>query len=529
MAIWEFLFNPLTLGLGGISFALFLVSDSWKKTYFRRHGVPGPRPLPILGNMLDCSEGMAENVCKMRDQYGKVFGLNFIGSNCLILGDLDLIQEVFIGRFSAFPNHRKIPVKETPMDSAINNLHDSHWKDVRNVLTPAFSGRKMKQMYPLITECCDHLLENLEEERRQGAPIQFKSLYGSYSMDVVASTFFGLKVDSQKNPDDPFVKHAKQCFEASIFSFRILIIFLLPAFGPLFDALDIGLFAKEVKVFFHSVIHKVVGARKGGKEKRLDMLQLMINAHKKEEMFAKKDEDDEEDNLVDVKLKGENVNVKQKTALTINDITANSMMFFLAGYETTNACLCFSSYLLATHPDKQEALIDEVDKHCPTLESVQYEVVNKMEYLDCFVRESLRIFPPVATVDRHCDTDSEVNGIKLEKGSVVMVPVYSVHHDPDIWEDPEEFKPERFSKENRNSIHPAAWLPFGIGPRNCLGMRLAMMEIKFALVRMLQKYRFETCEETEIPPVLGKNNGFLNPPNGVKLQVKLRGSKTAEE
>ncbi|PIK50574.1 putative cytochrome P450 3A24 [Apostichopus japonicus] len=396
MAIWEFFFSPLTLGLGGICFALFLVSDSWKKTYFRRHGIPGPRPLPILGNMLDCSEGMAENLCNMRDEYGKVFGLNFIGSNTLVIGDLDMLQEVFISRFSAFPNHRQLPVKETPMDSAINNLRDSQWKDVRNVLTPAFSGKKMKQMNSIINECCDQLLEHVEEQRLKGTVIQFKSLYGSYSMDVIASTFFGLKVDSQKNPDDPFVKHARKCFETSLFSFRLLAIFLLPFLGPLFDALDIGLFVKEVKVFFHSVIHKMVAARKAGTEKRLDMLQLMVNAHNLDATADKKDDEDEVDKLVDVKLKNE-TSGKQKRELTTDSITANSMMFFLAGYETTNAAMCFSSYLLATHPDKQETLIEEIDSHCPTPESVQYDVLRKMEYLDCFVRESLRIFPPVAT------------------------------------------------------------------------------------------------------------------------------------
>lgn len=522
MAILEFLFNPLTLGLGGICFGLFLVLDSWNKTYHRRNGVPGPRPLPILGNMLDFGEGFAENMCNMRDQYGKVFGLNFASTNSLVVGDLAMLQEILISRFSAFPNHPKIPVEEKPMDSAINNLRDNHWRVVRNTLSPAFSSKKMKQMNPLIKDCCDQLLQNVEEQRSKGTVLQFKSLYGSYSMDVIASTFFGLKVNSQKNPNDPFVKNAKKCFEGSFFSIRLLAVFLLPWLGPVFDLLDIGIFDKEVKVFFHSVTSKVVKARQNG-EGRLDMLQLMLNAHKTELEGEKgKQDDDEDDEDEMVTLNDETAPSIQKQPFTIDAIMANSMMFFLAGYETTNACLCFSSYLLATHPEMQERLIEEVDKFCPSEESVCYEVFSKMEYLDAFVRESLRIYPPVATADRRCDNTTTVNNYKIGKGTNIMIPIYAIHHDPDVWDNPEEFRPERFSKENLPNIHPAAWLPFGVGPRKCLGLRLALMEIKFALIRMLQKYRFETCEETEIPPVLSKKTGFICPPNGIKLQVKPR-------
>lgn len=118
--------------------------------------------------------------------------------------------------------------------------------------------------------------------------------------------------------------------------------------------------------------------------------------------------------------------------------------------------------------------------------------------------------------------DIVIKGTLIPKGFSIWIPIYAIHHDPEIWEDPEEFRPERFSKENRAYIRPVSWLPFGDGPRSCIGMRLALMEIKFALVRMLQEFKFETCPETEIPPVLNTRSAFLSPPNGVKLQIVQR-------
>lgn len=496
----DFTANFTTWTLGGVAVLLYLIYDYWNQTLLKRRGIPGPTPYPIVGNLLNFREGFALGAHNARKKYGKVFGLSFFGYHQIFISDPDMAQEIMISRFSVFPNRIPMGVKDRPLNDAIFNVRDDRWREVRSTLSPAFSGSKMKQMTHIINESCDQLLEHFEQLRKEGPSIQCKDIYGSYTMDVIASTFFGLKIDSHKNPNDPFVKHAKAVFDLSVFNPRVLLIVLFPWLCPLLDRLNIGFTAGYIKDFFQRVVRETISSRESSSTKRMDMLQLMLDAHNLES------EEREESS-------------SKKKALTTEEIMANSLIFFLAGYETTNIGLCYTSYLLATNPEAQTRLIEEVDKFAPTRNDVTYDTVKEMEYLDALVRESLRLFPPVAIIQRDNDKTNIINGIEIPKGVTIIFPVYAMHHDPDIWEDPEQFRPERFFKENRDKIHPIGWLPFGAGPRSCIGLRLAFMEIKFGLIRLLQKYRFITCADTEIPPVFGNSGMGIR---GTKLQITPR-------
>ncbi|CAO2630644.1 Cytochrome P450 3A31 [Lemmus lemmus] len=127
-----------------------------------------------------------------------------------------------------------------------------------------------------------------------------------------------------------------------------------------------------------------------------------------------------------------------------------------------------------------------------------------MEYLDMVLNEILRLYPIGFRIDRVCKQDVDVDGVLVPKGSVVMIPVYALHHDPQYWPEPEEFHPERFSKENKGSINPYVYMPFGNGPRNCIGMRFALMSMKLALTKVLQNFSFQPCKETQIPMKLSQ-------------------------
>ncbi|MDL1373622.1 cytochrome P450, partial [Yersinia pestis] len=115
--------------------------------------------------------------------------------------------------------------------------------------------------------------------------------------------------------------------------------------------------------------------------------------------------------------------------------------------------------------------------------------------------------------------DVEINGVLISKGTVVMIPIYVLHRDPQYWPEPEEFRPERFSKKNKDDINPYIYMPFGNGPRNCIGMRFALMNMKLALVKVLQNFSFQTCKETQIPLKLGKQGGLLQPEKPIVLKV----------
>ncbi|GFQ68032.1 cytochrome P450 3A41, partial [Trichonephila clavata] len=188
--------------------------------------------------------------------------------------------------------------------------------------------------------------------------------------------------------------------------------------------------------------------------------------------------------------------IRRKTDADISD---NSFVFFIAAYETTSTALAFTTHLLLHYPEAQDKIRAEVQNLLDTEGELDYYSVNKLQYLDQVLHESLRMYPPVYLfISRECGEDVDLGKIKLKKGTAIQVPAYHIHRDPELWgPDADEFRPERFSPENKSKIHSMAFQAFGAGPRNCVGMRFAFMEAKLALARLLSKYKLQACSRTD--------------------------------
>uniref|UniRef100_A0A8C5RXT1 unspecific monooxygenase n=1 Tax=Laticauda laticaudata TaxID=8630 RepID=A0A8C5RXT1_LATLA len=145
----------------------------------------------------------------------------------------------------------------------------------------------------------------------------------------------------------------------------------------------------------------------------------------------------------------------------------------------------------------------------------------QLEYLDMVLNESQRIYPLGGRIERVCKMDVEINGITIPKGTVMMIPPLILHQVPEYWPEPEEFRPERFSKENKENIDPYTYLPFGAGPRNCIGMRFALVTMKVAIAVIMQCFSFRVCKETPIPLVMS-NEAFLVPKKPIVLKLVPR-------
>ncbi|KAI3357673.1 hypothetical protein L3Q82_016081 [Scortum barcoo] len=185
------------------------------------------------------------------------------------------------------------------------------------------------------------------------------------------------------------------------------------------------------------------------------------------------------------------------------------------------------AYNLATHPAIQKILQKEIDETLPEKGQPTYEALIQMEYLDMVINESMRLYPIANRVERMSKASVEVNGVTIPKGTVVMVSTYPLHPDPDLWPEPEAFKPEQ--TEGQELCTKITKIPFGAGPRNCISMRFALLMMKLALVEVLllqlchmQGDRCEfisICGLIMIPLELGKD-GFLTPKNPIKLKLK---------
>ncbi|CAG2121494.1 unnamed protein product, partial [Medioppia subpectinata] len=265
--------------------------------------------------------------------------------------------------------------------------------------------------------------------------------------------------------------------------------------------------------FFLQTTQHVIRQRKaeqnGGKhsKKYNDFIQLLVDAERdKDELHDENDANEahhvnegEEELAVERKTLSGNILNKQ---LTETEIMAQGWIIFVAGYETTATTLTFCSYELALNPEVQERLHQEVMASVDANGEISYEELSKLPYLDAVLSETLRLYPPVLRLERKAVSDNYElgdTGVRLYAGQPVEIPVYAIHHSEEYYENPDTFNPDRFLPQNRHKITPYTYLPFGAGPRNCIGMRFALMEAKLGLLQIVQRFRFFRSPQTAVP------------------------------
>ncbi|XP_074742235.1 cytochrome P450 3A29-like isoform X2 [Strix uralensis] len=483
-----------------IFLSLLVLYGIWPFQAFKKLGIPGPRPLPFLGTFLEYRHGVLnfDQVCF--EKYGKIWGIFDGRQPVLAVLDPILIKNILVKEcYTIFTNRRNFRLNGI-LESALNIAEDEKWKRIRTVLSPTFTSGKLKEMFPIINHYGEKLVKNIEKKVANDEFVTMKDIFGAYSMDVVASTSFSVNIDSMNNPSDPFVTNIKKFLKFSFLNPMFIFLVLFPFVIPVLEKMNVTLLPSKVMDFFMSVFTKMKKEReKGSSKDRVDFLQLMVDSQSSHDS-SKSAETDSYKSLSD------------------EEILAQALIFVFAGYETTSSTLSYISYNLATHPDVQQRLQDEIDANLPNKATPTYNAITQMEYLDMVVNESLRLLPPGGRIERVCKKTVELNGVTIPKDMVVMIPVYVLHRDPGYWPEPEEFRPERFSKESKESIDPYTFLPFGAGPRNCIGMRFALLIMKVAVVVLLQNFSFRTCKDTPIPLVLD-TKGFMQPKKPIVLKM----------
>ncbi|XP_026223404.1 cytochrome P450 3A30-like isoform X2 [Anabas testudineus] len=469
--------------------------------FFKKIGIHGPKPLPFIGTFLEYRKGIHNFDTQCYQKYGKVWGLYDGRRPVLAIMDTAMIKTVLVKEcYSVFTNRRRM-VLNGPLRDAVTVVEDEEWRRIRTILSPAFTSGRLKEMYTLMLQHSTNLIKSLQKKAEVDEVIDVKEVFGPYSMDVVTSTAFSVEMDSINHPSDPFVENIKRLVKFNFLNPLIVLVVLFPFLGPVLQKMNVSFFPADVLNFFYNFLKTIKSDRNKNQHKnRVDFMQLMVDSQ-----VSENNRDD----------------TSPQKGLTDHEILSQAMTFIFAGYETSSSSLGFLAYNLATHPEIQKTLQEEIDETFPEKSQPSYEALMQMEYLDMVVNESQRLFPVGTRLERVSKTSVEVNGVTIPKGTIVMIPVYTLHHDPALWSEPEAFKPERFSKENKDNIDPYAFLPFGAGPRNCIGMRFALLTMKLAIVEILQNFSFVTCKETDIPVVLG-NDIFASPKNPIKLKLKPR-------
>jgi cytochrome P450 len=194
-------------------------------------------------------------------------------------------------------------------------------------------------------------------------------------------------------------------------------------------------------------------------------------------------------------------------------VLSESMQLLVAGHETSSNGLSWLLYLLSAHPDCLERVRQEfysVLGDAP----LSYADVLKFEFTTQVIQEALRLYPPFWMIDREAVSDDSVGDVVIPRGSTVIVYVYGAHHAPRYWQNPETFDPERFAKEEIKLRTPFTFLPFGGGPRVCIGQHYAMLQILMILSHLIRRYDFELVPDQMIEP---RPMVILRPKHGIRM------------
>ncbi|XP_077563279.1 cytochrome P450 3A11-like [Haemaphysalis longicornis] len=455
-------------------------------------------------------------------KYGKLFGAFEAGNVVLFVGEPELVKQVMVKDFPSLPNRRPFKFYDPLLDNMMSSVSVEQWRKIRPAASPAFSTGKLRKMNALIEDCAIVTAEHLKKAAAKAEDIDIKQFFGNYALDVIARCAFATRLDSHSDQTNEFVTKARQAFSGRITP-RLLVFFLFPTIAKL---LKLRAFNTEIFLYFKQICQNIIESRQDKKSRHEDFLQLMMNAKEGSLTAASENSCDRDDKLFNlgVDLKPDTSFSSNKT-LSEEEAMAQCVLFFLAGQDTTSSVISYTLYLLALHPDVQERLRKEVDDCFATHgEHPGLDVVTKLKYLHCVVSEALRMYPPSTRIERSTIDDYVLGdtGVKLKKGDLVAIPVYAMHHDPQYFADPFSFNPERFNDENMSSIQPYTYLPFGAGPRNCVGMRFALQAVKLSLLYTIRNFQVVRTEKTKVPPEFLNGFSFLTARN-LTLGIRQRG------
>ncbi|XP_071448733.1 probable cytochrome P450 6a17 [Hetaerina americana] len=506
------------------AFAALYLYFTWNYGYWKKRSIPHERPLFPFGNIWSMMTRKESFIEFYRSYYRRFQGHRYMGfimlrEPTLMIRDTGLIKRILVKDFSHF-HDRGIPVDEVndPLSGTLFNLPGSRWQTLRNKLSPTFTSGKMKYMFPVVKACAEQLQRTTasEVERAGGGDLEVKDLMARYTTDVIGSAAFGVEARSLENADSEFRSIGRRMVAAD---FGNSMRAMMTIFAP---ALSLKLGIKSVdslsESYFTRIVKDTVTYREKNDIKRTDFLQLLIGLRAGDKENSAK--------------------VPAEAELTMDQLTAQCFIFYIGGFETSATTLSFALFELSRNLAVQNKLRDEVDRVLGESDGeITYEGLAKMHYMDCVIAETQRKYPPAPVLFRECtkewtipsaqETGSDASewkpetrdgGHVVEVGTKVHIPVPGLHYDPEYFEDPDRFDPERFTEEGRKKWPQFAYLPFGEGPRICIGMRFGSMQTKAGLAALLSKFEFRrSAKASEGTLVLDKMAFFPSVKGGLWL------------
>ncbi|XP_052738859.1 cytochrome P450 6B5-like [Bicyclus anynana] len=439
------------------------------RNYWKKRNVPFVEPLPLFGNykkfitLQKCWPKITQEICQKFPDAPYV-GVYFGTDPALVIQDIDMIRLVLAKDFYYF-NYRDVAA-HTDKELLTQNMFftgGDRWRVLRQNLTAVFTSAKLKNMFYLIENCAIQLEKIIDEDLKSSKTnvIEMKALLVKYTMDCIGSCAFGVDTGAMTNDNkqiNPFKVVGDKLFDiTNVGGLKLIGRSMWPS---VFYGLGLKWFSDDITVFFYKFLKGVLADRTQKQSSRNDFIDFILGWKQKPYLTGDS-------------VKNYKTGLKSTFSLEVNDdlLVGQCVLFFAAGFETTATTIGFVFYELSKEQNAQTKVIEEVADYFRRHNGkIEYECINEMPYLQACIDETLRLYPILGVLTREvAETYTLPTGLRVEKGDRIHIPIYHIHHNPKYFPEPEEFRPERFYGEEKKNIKQFTYMPFGEGPRICIG------------------------------------------------------------
>lgn len=406
---------------------------------------PGPKPRPVMGNLLELRKGQLEFMTGVQRTYGDAATIYFGRTPAVLFTRPEAIRYVLIEQARNFINRPVFESLRLLLGDGLLSIDGELHRQQRRLMQPAFHKQRVESYCDTMVSCTERMLE----EWTPGSQRDLAEEMMKVTMRIVARALFNVDIASQTEAIDLAFQQASQYSQRSRAAFNLLRINLpFTAYGKYVRA----------RRFLDETMATLIAEHRASGKDTGDVISMLLSAQ---------DEDG--------------------STMTDQQVRDETLTLLAAGHATTANTLSWTFYLLSNHPEVRAKLLDELARvlggRPPTVDDLA-----RLPYLDLVVKESMRLYPPAWMQPRYTVDDFEYGGYRIKRGTIILLSQWVTHRLPDLWPEPEAFKPERFDPETGQKYHPQAYFPFGAGSRICIGMPFANLEARILLATILQRY-----------------------------------------
>ncbi len=446
--------------------------------------VPGPKGLPVLGNINQIRQGeLFDTLLSMHETFGDIVRFTiFTSGNLYSIRHPDMFQHVLQMNNQNYWKGERIQVAKPLIGDGIFISEGERWRRQRRMMQPAFHRRQIDLLAAEMTASLEEMLADWELKAATGATLNVQNAMMTVTMEIVTRTLF---TNSLTPTETAEAGSMITCLLETINRRGQRII----SFGDRLPTRANRRFEAGIRQL-DQLIFRLIDDRRRERQAGADLLGMLLSA---------RDE-----------TTGEGMNDRQ--------LRDELVTMFLAGHETTAMGLSWSFALLSQNPAVRRRLQEEVDSvlggRKPTAADFR-----SLPYTRAVFEEALRLYPPLVFTIRQSFEEDELGGYPIPGGSSIFINFFALHRHPDFWDNPQGFDPQRFLPENREGRHKFAFIPFGGGPRQCIGNDFALMEGVLTLAMVSQRFELNLAPGARIEP---KMSSTLRPRYGVPVTLKQR-------